>query len=54
MPSYFFWPDGENNLLNSKKQRKAYPEVSDPKSYKMMEPDDRIRRHIYENNTSVL
>jgi len=47
-------PEGEGNLLNSRKQKKAYPEVSDPKSYNMMKPDERIRQHLYQTNESLL
>ena len=52
MPSYFFWPEGEQNLFNSKKQKKAYPEVVEPKSYNLSAPDERIRKHLYETNMS--
>ena len=50
VPSYFFTPDGEGNLLNSRRQKKSYPEAQEPKSWNLASPDERFRRSVYENN----
>lgn len=47
---YFFMPEGDQNLFTSKKEKKAYPEPREPKHYKLNQPDERIRKHLYENN----
>jgi hypothetical protein len=51
---YFYLPEGEQNLLMSKKEKKAYPAAKEPKHYKLNQPDERFRKHVFENNQANL
>ena len=49
--SYFFRP--EDNTLNPRKVKKAYPEAREPIAFDLSRPDVRIRKHLYDTQDSL-